>query len=150
VKNLRIVVAGGGERNILDRFSHYSPLVKVLGWVRPSDIRSLFRISDLTLLPSVWHENLPVVIFESSQVGTPVVGSNFGGIPELITEGKTGYLVPPGDPVALAEKVIMHFAAPAVRQRRMRQACYQQVSTDLTLAQHIDGLLDIYKEVLSR
>jgi len=150
LERLRIVIAGVGEQRILDRFSDYSPLVKVLGWVPSSEIRTLFRIGDLTLLPSVWHENSPVVIFESYQVGTPVVGSNLGGIPEFVREGKTGYLVPPGDPGALAEKIVLHFARSANEQRKMRQECYKKVDTELTLPQHINGLLQIYEEALNR
>ena len=43
-------------------------------------------------MPSEWYENNPMTIIESYSVGTPVIGANIGGIPEIIVEGKTGYL----------------------------------------------------------
>jgi glycosyltransferase involved in cell wall biosynthesis len=143
-----MIVAGTGEKRILNRFRDYAPLIRVLGWVSPSDIRALFGISDLTILPSTCHENSPVVIFESYQVGTPVIGSDFGGIPELIDQDVTGYLFPRGDSARLAEEIILHFSRSVVAQRKMRQACYRRVTTGLTLDKHIHGLLGIYKEVL--
>lgn len=150
IENLRVIVAGAGEKRLLDRFRDFNPLVRTIGWVPPSEIRALFRISDLTLVPSTCHENSPVVIFESYNAGTPVAGSRFGGIPELIAENETGYLFPRGDSRALAEKLILHFARSAVEQRRMRQQCYKRAAIDFTLQQHISGLVQIYEEVLRR
>lgn len=148
VERLRIVVAGHTGGQILALFKRYAPAVQVLGWVPFDEIRTLFAAADLTLVPSVWHENSPVVIFESFQVGTPVVGSAFGGIPELIHDGETGYLFPLGDAAALAERVILHFARPAHERRRMRQHCLAEIRTRLTLERHIESTLQIYREIL--
>jgi glycosyltransferase involved in cell wall biosynthesis len=148
VERLRIMVAGGGEKMFLDRFRQYAPAVQVLGWVPFKEIRALFAAADLSVIPSVWHENSPVVIFENFQVGTPVVGSAFGGIPEFIHEGETGYLFPRGDAAALAEKIILHFARPAHKGRHMRQRCVQEIQTRLTLEKHLEGTLQVYREVL--
>jgi len=148
VERLRIVVAGGGEKRLLAQFCQYAPAVRVLGWVPFGEIRTLFAAADLTLIPSVLHENSPVVIFESFQVGTPIVGSAFGGIPELIRDGETGYLFPVGDAAALAERVILHFARPAYERRDMRQRCVEEVRSHLTLERHLEGVLRVYQEVL--
>jgi len=99
------------------------------------------------LVPSVWHENSPVVIYESFQLGNPVVGSEFGGIPELIDHGETGYLFTVGDATALADQVVFHFARPAYERRRMRHRCVEKAHTQLSLEKHITGLLLIYREV---
>jgi len=148
IERLRVVVAGRGEPKYLHQFEQYAPSVQVLGSVPFNAMRSLFAASDLTLVPSIWHENSPVVIYESFSVGTPVVGSAFGGTQELISEGETGYLFPVGNAAALAEKVILHFTRPAHERRAMRRRCVAQVRENWTLGKHLDGLEQIYREVL--
>ena len=60
--------------------------------------------AEVLVLPSV-SEGLGRVIFEAMACGTPVIGSQVGGIPEMIQEGATGFLVPPEDPTVLADRV---------------------------------------------
>ncbi len=149
VSDLRVVVAGGGEQRILAQFRQYAPAVQVLGVVPFAEMRTLFALADLTIVASVWHENSPVVIYESFQAGTPVVGSQFGGIPELIEHGETGYLFSAGDAVALAESLAAHFSRPPLQRRRMRPRCVKEVRTRLTLKNHIEGVRQVYEEALS-
>ena len=148
IPGLQVLVAGGGEERFLGPFRQYAPAVQVLGMVPFRHRYALFALADLTLVPSVWHENSPVTIFDSFQTGTPVVGSQLGGIPELIRHGETGYLFPAGDAAALAETIIAHFARPPLERRLMRQRCVEQVRTRLTLDNHLQGLLNVYEEVL--
>ncbi|HXF60247.1 MAG TPA: glycosyltransferase [Caldilineaceae bacterium] len=149
VPDLQLAVAGGGDPQRVQAYSAYAPAVQVLGSVPFLDMRALFGAADLTLVPSVWPENSPVVIYENFQVGTPVVGSAIGGIPELIDEGRTGYLFAPGDAGALAAKVAHHFSRPAWERRRMRQACAQKARCELSLARHLDGIQAVYAEALA-
>ncbi len=144
----RIMIAGGGEERILNQFRQYAPQVQVLGTVSPADMHALFAAADLTILPSICHENSPVVISESFHVGVPVIGSRIGGIPELIRDGDTGYLFPVGDPAALAETIHRHFARPVFERRRMRLRCVQEVRTRFTLDRHLQALEEVYLEVL--
>jgi len=57
---------------------------------------------DITVLPSLYKEGLPNVLLESMSMGVPVVSSNIGGVSEIVIEGETGYMVQPGDKLALA------------------------------------------------
>ncbi len=148
VPGLRVLVAGGGEEGLLAQFRSYAPAVQVLGSVPFRKMNAYYAAADLTLVASVWHENSPVVIYESYQVGTPVLGSRFGGIPELIQEGQTGDLFAVGDATALTAAVCSHFARPAHERRMMRQRCVREVRTQLTLDRHLDGLQQVYAEVL--
>lgn len=150
IEGLRVLVAGLGERRFLAQFRRYAPAVKVLGWVPFDEIEALYALADLTLVPSVCHENSPVVIYENFRVGTPVLGSAFGGIPELIEDGKTGYLFPVGEASALAEKAILHFARPAYERRRMRQCCVKEKREHLTSEAHIEEVLKVYREAVGR
>ncbi len=148
IDGVRLLVAGGGDPDVLAEFERLSPQVTVLGRVPFHAMRQLFAAADLTLFPSLWHENSPVTIFENFQVGTPLVASRVGGIPEFIDEGETGYLVPPGDVDALVAAVVGHFARPPIERRQMRQRCVEVVQTKLSLAAHLDALQRTYAEIL--
>jgi glycosyltransferase involved in cell wall biosynthesis len=144
---LQVVVAGGGEAALLEEFRTIDPRVSLLGWVPFGEMQAVYAASDLTLSPSIWHENSPVVILQSHQVGTPVVASNIGGVPELVEVDRTGYLFTPGDPTALARQVARHFAKAPHERRAMRRACVESARSHWSLDQHLDQHLAIYQQV---
>jgi glycosyltransferase involved in cell wall biosynthesis len=149
VERLRVIIAGGGDKDTLMQLRRHAPAVQVLGTLPFQTMPALFALADLAIVASVWHENAPVVVYESFQAGTPVVGSDFGGIPELIRAGETGYLFPVGDAGALTEAVVAHLTRPAMERRRMRRQCVEEVRTRLTLDNTIAGLTGVYREVLA-
>lgn len=77
-------------------------VVKFLGFRK--DMPDLMAAADLFVLPSV-AEAFGVVFAEAIYLGTPIVATNIGGIPEIVTDGVDGKLVPPADSTAIAEKV---------------------------------------------
>ena len=74
------------------------------------------RAATVTILPSR-SDNCPLVIIESLAVGTPVIGSRVGGIPEVVRDGIDGFLVPPDDPQALAAKLDLVLANAGLREK---------------------------------
>jgi glycosyltransferase involved in cell wall biosynthesis len=110
--------AGIRARGLADRFA-------VPGF--RSDLDSLIAAADVVVLPS-FTEGLPNVALEASAAGVPVVATAVGGTPEVIADGETGFLVPPGNPPALAAKVEQLLRNAELRRRfgeagrsRMRQ-----------------------------
>ncbi|HEY68210.1 MAG TPA: glycosyltransferase family 4 protein [Thermoflexia bacterium] len=149
VDRFRLLVAGRGEDRFLAALRRFDPsVVKLLGQVPFQEMRALYAATDLTVIPSVWYENSPMVIYESMLAGTPVLGSAIGGIPELIQHGETGYLFSPGDAVALTERVIQHFARSAPERRAMRRRCVEFAHTHMTLDRYLDRLQQVYDEAL--
>jgi len=79
------------------------PNVKLEPAVAPDEIMDVIRGYDLLCVPSVAYENGPTVVSEAHAVGTPVLGTAIGAMPELIDSGVNGLLVKPGDARALSE-----------------------------------------------
>jgi glycosyltransferase involved in cell wall biosynthesis len=149
VDRFRLLVAGWGDPRILAMLRRFDPtVVNLLGRVPFEEMRALYAVADLTLVPSVWYDNSPMVIYESLLAGTPIVGSGIGGIPELVQHGQTGYLFPAGDARALTEWVIQHFSLSAPERRAMRRRCASYVRSELSMDRHLDRLLEVYAEGL--
>jgi glycosyltransferase involved in cell wall biosynthesis len=107
VPNVRVIVGGSGSdgyvRELRRRYS--CERVEFAGYVRPGD---LFQRIDVLSLPSIWEEPLPRVIYEAYSYGVPVIVPRAGGMPEIVEEGRTGFVVTPGsrsDLAALLERL---------------------------------------------
>ncbi len=98
---LHIAGFGTQEAELRQQLEHH-PQITFHGAVYGQEKESLVRSCDVQIVPSEWPEVFGNVIVEAYAYGKPVIASTSGGIPELVYEGKTGLLVPPGDVMALA------------------------------------------------
>ncbi len=81
--------------------------VEFLGFVDHDKITEVYKRGQVFVLPSIWSEQFGLVGPEALACGLPCVASNMGGIGEWLKDGQWGYLVPPRDPQALAEKIVL-------------------------------------------
>jgi glycosyltransferase involved in cell wall biosynthesis len=120
LEDVRLAILGDGpERSTLERRAHELGLngrVRFLGGGGRDDVLRLFRAADAAVLPSAW-ENFPHTVVEALAVGTPVVATAVGGVPEVVRDGENGLLVPPGDPEALAAAIRRLLGENALRER---------------------------------
>ncbi|MGQ9873083.1 glycosyltransferase family 4 protein [Leptodesmis sp.] len=109
---------------------------------------SLYQISDVTLMPSLWPEPFGRVIIEAMACGTPVIASRTGGIPEVLTGGFQSHLVDPGNAVnlAMALQSILHWREtdPSLGMRS-REYVLQKFSLDSM----VDGIEKILFKVVN-
>lgn len=80
--------------------------VSFAGSLPRSALAQHLREADVFVQPSVWGEPFPLSVLESAAVGLPVVASRVGGLPEMVVDGKTGFLAEPDSPTALAEALL--------------------------------------------
>lgn len=108
VPGARLLVAGEGpERAALERLTlelGIASAVSMLGY--QADLGSALAGAWVQAVPSRWSESFGLVAAEAMMRGTAVVASRTGGLPEIVQDGETGRLVPPGDPAALAEALV--------------------------------------------
>ena len=90
--------------------------VRFLGPLNRDRVLTLFRAADASLLTSSW-ENFPHTVVEALAVGTPVIATAVGGVPELVHDGENGLLVSAGDRDALAAAVRRVIGEPGLRER---------------------------------
>ena len=90
--------------------------VEFLGALARDEVLGLFRSADAAILSSAW-ENFPHTLVEALAVGTPVIATAVGGVPEIVRDGENGLLVPSGDPVALTAAIRRFFAEPGLMER---------------------------------
>jgi glycosyltransferase involved in cell wall biosynthesis len=119
------IVGDGPEREALARTideAGVAARVTLRGAETREQVAALLARSDVLVAPSVRlrngkQEGIPVVLMEAMSCGVPVVASELSGIPELVEHGRTGLLVPPGDPAALARALERLHADRALRRR---------------------------------
>ena len=113
-----LVLGDGPERTTLERRAvelGVDERVRFLGTGTRADVFTLFRAVDLALLTSAW-ENLPHTVLEALAVGTPVVATAVGGVPEVVHDGENGLLVPAGDIDAIAGAIERVRHEPGLRE----------------------------------
>jgi glycosyltransferase involved in cell wall biosynthesis len=99
-------------------------------------------------MPSVEPENFPTVCNEAMSAGRPVIGTNVGGIPEIIDDGVNGYLVEPERPEQIAQKVIKLFSEEQLLQAMGRNA--RKKAQEFSIEKHMQNLEKIYAQVLKK
>lgn len=86
-----------------------------------SEPNYVFERADITVLPSLYKEGLPNVLQESMAMNVPVISSRIGGVPEVVFDGQTGYMVEPGNSDHLAEAILKLWTD----QETYRKMCVQ-------------------------
>jgi len=103
----RLVVAGGGREapalRTLARSLRIGDRVDFRGPMPHEDVLVALRSAWVACVPSVWEEPFGMTALEAQMNGVAVVASRAGGLPEIVSDGETGHLVPPGDVDALAD-----------------------------------------------
>ncbi len=143
---LRLIMVGDGPefelcRELVTR-QQLEQIVFMPGFER--DAVAYLKDADFLVNPSL-SEGLPNVILEAMAVGVPVIATNVGGVPELLTDNESGLLVPPSDPAALATAMLRLVDNSDLRKRFARTAS-QVLSTGFSFEQQFGELHDVYWE----
>jgi len=151
--NKQLDIAGSGPEE-----KHLKNLVKELklenqitfyGHLSGEVLEKLKKEAKAIIIPSVWQENMPLALLEALAYNKLVIASNSGGIPEIIEEGKTGFLFSPGNVTELAEKISnLDYITP--KQRLIMTNQIKEKITSLEIEKHLIKLKNIYKTYLKK
>jgi glycosyltransferase involved in cell wall biosynthesis len=112
-------------------------------YIPNEEVPKLFRESDLVVLPYLEATQSGVVPV-AYQFDVPVIASDVGGLSEVVLEGKTGYLVPPGNPEAIAEKIISFHAGQKKQEFQENIRKFRQKLSWQQVVERIEELLQSY------
>ena len=114
------------------------------GWLGHQEMMPLLAKADVLIVPSLCYENSPTVIYEVLALGIPVLAADIGGVAELITEGKNGWIFPAGDFKTLNKKIISLYNQ-RDKLHLLTDNCHQSVKPYL-LDNYIDKVLSLINE----
>lgn len=156
--NLRLVIAGDGperpaiEERLAGMARDDAARIELVGFQVGGDMRRYAERASLAIASSRCRENMPYSIVEAFAFGTPVVGTDIGGIPELVTEGGTGFLAEPGDAESLSEAIMR--GARLLRDRmaykKMQSACREYVLSHCDQSRYMEELEALYRTLIDR
>jgi glycosyltransferase involved in cell wall biosynthesis len=139
------IVGDGREAERLRALSdELSVSSRVRFFGRQQDVSPYMKAADCFVCPSLWAEAMGFVNLEALATQLPVIASNIGGIPELLDDGETGFLFPPGDHRQLADKINRLMRDPAAHQRMSLNA-RQSALTRFSAESMLPGYLDLYR-----
>lgn len=145
------IVGVGQERKELENLSKKLKLknhVAFIGSVPYDEVEKYYKQANIVIVSSIWPEPFGLIGPEAMSVGRPVIASNVGGIPEWLDDGKTGFLVDPGHPDQIAEKVIKLFSDRKLLEEMGKNA--RKKAEEFSIEKHIDEIEKVYLEVIEK
>ncbi len=150
VKEAHLVIAGDGERRhsleLQGQSLNIAHAVHFLGW--RNDVPSIMIDLDALVVPSLW-EGFGLVTLEAMALSRPIIASKVSALPEIISQGETGLLVPPADSAALADSILNLLRDPE-KAKTMGQRGRARLEKEFTIQRMAQRHAVVYKEAASR
>ena len=151
ISNTKLLILGSGpQEELLRNFTEENNLqnVEFLGYKGKNDINEIIGKAKFVVVPSEWYDNSPLVIYESFALGTPVIGANLGGIPELVNHEINGLIFKAGNVEDLTDK-IKKLVENSDLAKKFSQAARNKAEREFNPQVHYEKMMKIYKELLN-
>lgn len=147
----KIVGTGPLEQWLLDIISQKGfKNVEMLGYKSGQELNNIISKSKFVIVPSEWYENNPMTIVEAYSMGVPVIGANIGGIPEIIRNGKTGFIFESGNFISLVDSIKQ---AESISKEVYMEMCRQSQAyaiENFNQAKYVEKLIGFLSDVKSK
>lgn len=151
-QDMRLVVVGdgpdAGEFKALASSLDCASRIEFAGYQTGGALQAYVERASLAIASSRWRENMPYSVVEAFAAGTPVIGTDIGGIPELVDEGETGFICEPGGVQSMADAIsrgtsaFLDWSAYSMLQRNCRSYVMENCSRE----KFMSDLVNLYKE----
>jgi glycosyltransferase involved in cell wall biosynthesis len=148
--SIALKLAGDGDKEYISSIKQQvedlglNDVIQFLGELKADKLSTLMSRAYLSVVPSIWYENLPNTILESYACGTPVLASNLGSLVECVSERQTGLLFQPGDANQLAERLAFCLDRPDLTIEMSHNA-RKVAETRYSKEQHLRKLESLFK-----
>lgn len=142
--HIKFKIAGTGP---LESMCKGIPNVEFVGFKKGEELNELISRAMFSVYPSIWYENCPLSILESESLGTPVIASKMGGIPELIENNETGILIEDLNVDNLA-KEIDGLVQDKEKRLKMSRNCIDKRSKMISLEAYGNRMIAIYSQYI--
>lgn len=149
IPQARLLIVGGGKDHdaLVSLAASLAITDKVIFVGHQTDLRPFYSAMDIFLLPSQ-REGFGMVVVEAMFMGLPVIASDVGGLPSIVQNGETGFLVKPLNPAEISEKIKSLYANKPLRTR-MGEAGKARAYKVFHAQRYVQDVEAVYKEVLS-
>ena len=151
IKNQKLHIAGDGpEREKIEKIirnRHLENNIKLLGFLNEKEMQEEIANCRFVVLPSIWYDNCPYSILETLTIGKPVIGSDMGGIPELVRDKENGLIFKHDNIQELEEKMKLLFENKGLVEeygKNAKKIAQKEYSRD----KYYDKMIKIYEDVL--
>ena len=145
-ENIRLHIVGKGiDEDEFKESADSDQRIIFHGYIPDEELVQLYQKANITIVPSIWYDNSPMVIYESLMNRTPVIGSRIGGIPELIEDGYNGFLFEAGNADEL-KRILENLIENPSKLKRLEDGAFESVEK-YGMDEHIRKLEEIYDKI---
>lgn len=141
--NIEFYIVGNGEDKTLFKTLHNC---KLFNFKNGEELSRLIAEAKVSIYPSILMENSPMSVAESVFLGTPVIGSRIGGVPEMLKDGVTGLLFAPGDSKDLVNKI--HLMEQPQNYDVFLNNCLKNSDHIMNLREYVLNIVEIYESLI--
>lgn len=151
--NCKLKIAGTGpEENALKQYVADKNMrnVEFLGYKTGYELSDLIKKAYYIIVPSEWYENNPMTIIEGYAAGVPVIGAKIGGIPEIIEDGKTGWLFTSGDVKDLVKLIRKSYSINGKTYKKMSANAVNFANNNFNRKDYYFRLIDFFNQLIQK
>ena len=146
--NLRFLVIGketSALRSVRDACARLglSEMLVTPGWLDGAEMKCAYHSADIVAVLSEYEDPFPTINLEAMACARPVVGTMYGGTPEIVDDDQTGYIVDPSDTAQCVVRV-RHLLSDAALRERFGQAARTRIRDHFTLAAQAVRMLELF------
>jgi glycosyltransferase involved in cell wall biosynthesis len=153
LKDIRLKIVGTGPQETLlkDLVQKLgAENIEFAGFKSGDELKSIIADASFNIIPSEWWENNPLSVIEAYSVGVPVIGAEIGGIPEIIVEGKTGFLFEMKNVDHLAKVITSANSLSTEEYKILSDNAIKFAEDKFGKDQYVNDLVDFYEKMIQK
>lgn len=145
---IRLHIVGQGPlAHEVSRSAATDSRIKYYGQIPHGELRRIYSMANILVIPSLWYENLPSVAIEALSFGTPIIASAIGGLPDIVEDGYNGLLFTPGEIQDLTRALNKAVLDVELLKKLGKNA--RESAQKYNINNHIEQLLKVYQETIA-